>query len=283
VEEKRFLSMTWEIILSSLILSLILLIPVGIRWEIPKKVSLPASVLIGALTALIVRVVVGDRGIPFYQIVILELFLIGVISASLLLWRFFRDPERVSPEDRNAILSPADGKVIYVKKIEEGTIPFLEKKGKKLLLTDFVQSDSLPSEGYLIGISMNFLNVHVNRAPIDGRISVVQHIRGSFLSLKRKEAVAQNERALTVIDNGYFKVGVIQIASRLVRKIVLYLQEGHAVRKGQRIGMIRFGSQVDLILPNLPFLHIEINPGDNVKAGVSIVAKIVDSNASLTH
>lgn len=275
--------MTWEIILSSLILSLILLIPVGIRWEIPKKVSLPASVLIGALTALIVRVVVGDRGIPFYQIVILELFLIGVISASLLLWRFFRDPERVSPEDRNAILSPADGKVIYVKKIEEGTIPFLEKKGKKLLLTDFVQSDSLPSEGYLIGISMNFLNVHVNRAPIDGRISVVQHIRGSFLSLKRKEAVAQNERALTVIDNGYFKVGVIQIASRLVRKIVLYLQEGHAVRKGQRIGMIRFGSQVDLILPNLPFLHIEINPGDNVKAGVSIVAKIVDSNASLTH
>jgi phosphatidylserine decarboxylase len=283
VEEKRFLSMTWEIILSSLILSLILLIPVGIRWEIPKKVSLPASVLIGALTALIVRVVVGDRGIPFYQIVILELFLIGVISASLLLWRFFRDPERVPPEDRNAILSPADGKVIYVKKIEEGTIPFLEKKGKKLLLTDFVQSDSLPSEGYLIGISMNFLNVHVNRAPIDGRISVVQHIRGSFLSLKRKEAVAQNERALTVIDNGYFKVGVIQIASRLVRKIVLYLQEGHAVRKGQRIGMIRFGSQVDLILPNLPFLHIEINPGDNVKAGVSIVAKIVDSNASLTH
>lgn len=275
--------MTWEIILSSLILSLILLIPVGIRWEIPKKVSLPASVLIGALTALIVRVVVGDRGIPFYQIVILELFLIGVISASLLLWRFFRDPERVPPEDRNAILSPADGKVIYVKKIEEGTIPFLEKKGKKLLLTDFVQSDSLPSEGYLIGISMNFLNVHVNRAPIDGRISVVQHIRGSFLSLKRKEAVAQNERALTVIDNGYFKVGVIQIASRLVRKIVLYLQEGHAVRKGQRIGMIRFGSQVDLILPNLPFLHIEINPGDNVKAGVSIVAKIVDSNASLTH
>jgi phosphatidylserine decarboxylase len=266
--------MTGEIILSSLILSLILLIPLGIKWEIGVKISLPASILIGAFTALIVRGVVRDQGVPFYQIGILELFLIGGISAFLLLWRFFRDPERLPPADRNTILSPADGKVIYVKKIEEGAIPYLEKNGKKFLLNDFVKSDSLPSEGYLIGISMNFLNVHVNRAPIDGKISVVQHIRGRFLSLKKTEAVTRNERALTVIDNGRFKVGVIQIASRVVRKIVLYLQEGHTVQKGQRIGMIRFGSQVDLILPDFPSLFVEIKPKDNVKAGVSIVAKL---------
>ena len=85
--------------------------------------------------------------------------------------------------------------------------------------------------------------------------------------------MTQNERALTVIDNGHFKVSVVQIASRLVRKIVLYLQEGHSVQKGQRIGMIRFGSQVDLILPSLPFLNIEVNPGEGVKAGLSILAR----------
>jgi phosphatidylserine decarboxylase len=266
--------MTWEIFLSSLILSLILLFPLGIKWEIPRKTLLPASFLIGAVAALIVRSLAGDRGVLFYQIVMLELFIIVGISASLLLWRFFRDPERVPPEDRNAILSPADGKVIYAKKIEKGAISYLEKNGKKFLLQDFVQSDALPGEGYLIGISMNFLNVHVNRAPIDGRISMVQHIRGRFLSLKWKEAVAQNERALTVIDNGHFKVGVVQIASRLVRKIVVYLQEGHTVQKGQRIGMIRFGSQVDLILPEFSSIGIEIKPGDNVKAGVSVVARI---------
>ena len=266
--------MAWEIILSSLILSLILLIPLGIKWEIPKRISLPAPILIGVVTALIVKGVVGVLGLPFYQIVILELFLIGGISASLLLWRFFRDLERIPPEDKNAILSPADGKVIYVKRIEEGAVPYSEKKGKIFSLIDFVQSNALPSEGYLIGISMNFLNVHVDRAPMDGKISMVQHIRGRFLSLKRKEAVTQNERALTVIDNGHFKVGVIQIASRLVRKIILYLQEGHAVQKGERIGMIRFGSQVDLILPHLSFLHVEVKPGEEVKAGLSIMARI---------
>jgi phosphatidylserine decarboxylase len=267
--------MTWEIFLSSLILSVIILIPLGIKWEIPKKTGFPASIFIGLVTALIVTGVVGVSGIPFYQIVILELFLIGGISISLLLWRFFRDPERVPPEDRSAILSPADGKVIYVKKIEKGTILYSEKNGKKFLLKDFVHSDALPSEGYVIGILLTYLDVHVNRAPIDGRVSAVQHIKGRFLSLKNEEAVGQNERALTIIDNGHFKVGVVQIASRLVRRIVVYLQEGHTVQKGQRMGIIRFGSQVDLILPSLPSLHIEIKPGDDVKAGLSIVAKIV--------
>jgi phosphatidylserine decarboxylase len=271
--------MTWEIILSSLILSLVLLVPLGIKWEIPKTISLPASILIGGLTSLIVRGVVGVHGIPFYQIVMLELFLIGGISASLLLWRFLRDPERIPPEDQDAILSPADGKVVYVKKIDEGTIPYLEKKGKTFLLSDFVQSDALPREGFLIGISMNFLNVHVNRAPIDGKVSFIRHIQGGFTSLKKQEAVIENERALTVIDNGDFKIGVVQIASRLVRKIVLYLREGNEIRRGERIGMIRFGSQVDLILPSVPSIRIEIKPGDDVKAGVSIVAKIAGRNA----
>ena len=91
-----------------------------------------------------------------------------------------------------------------------------------------------------------------------------------FISLKRREAIIQNERVLTVIDNGCFKVGIIQIASRLVRKIVSYLQEGYEVQRGQRIGSIRFGSQVDVFLPALPSLCIEVNPGEKVKVGIKV-------------
>lgn len=239
--------------------------------------------MIGILTGLIVTSIGGIYRVEFYQVFFLELILIVGISVSCLLWRFFRDPERIPPEDKNTILSPADGRVIYVKRIEKGSIPCSEKKGRKFSLNDFTQSDVLPSDGYLIGIAMNFLNVHVNRAPIDGKISFVKHIKGSFISLKRKEALIQNERALTVIDNGQFKLGIVQIASRLVRKIVLFLSEGHIVQRGARIGMIRFGSQVDLILPSLPSLHIEVNPGEEVKAGVSIVAKIADPNTDFIH
>lgn len=85
----------------------------------------------------------------------------------------------------------------------------------------------------------------------------------------------ENERVLTIIDSELLKVGIVQIASHLVRKIVLYMKEGNEVKKGERIGAIRFGSQVDLILPNLPPLNIEVVRGEKVKAGVSVVAKIL--------
>jgi len=266
--------MIWEILLSSLVLSLILLIPLSTKWEIPMRIAIPSSLVVGILTGFIVTGMVAIFTFKFWQRLILELFLILGISASLLLWRFFRDPERIPPEGQNAILSPADGKVIYVKRIEKGTILYSEKKGRKFSLDDFTQTDVLPTEGHLIGIAMNFLNVHVNRSPLDGKVSIIRHIKGKFISLKRKDAMIQNERALTVIDNGDFKIGVVQIASRLVRKIVLYLGEGSEIRRGERMGMIRFGSQVDLILPNLPSVSIEVNPGEEVKAGLSIVAKI---------
>ncbi len=159
--------------------------------------------------------------------------------------------------------------------MEKGRIPFSEKNGKKFSLNDFVHCDVLPEGGHLIGIAMSYLDVHVNRAPIKGKISLLKHIKGFFISLKKKEAVIQNERVFSVIDNGFFKVGIVQIASRLVRKIVPYIRQGHEVQRGERIGMIRFGSQVDLILPDLPTFSVEVRPGQKVKAGISIVAKSI--------
>ena len=260
------------IFVSGLLISLVMLVPLSIKWELERKLTIPAAVFIGIISGSIVQGIDAVWNLNVSLIIAIEILLTGVISSSLLLWRFYRDPERVPPADKNVILSPADGEVIYVKKIEKGIIPFSDKKGKKFSLNDFVQSDVLPQGGYLIGIAMNYLDVHVNRAPIGGRISLLKHIRGSFLSLKKKEAVIQNERNLIVIDNEYIKLGIVQIASRLVRKIVPFIQEGQDIQKGERIGAIRFGSQVDLVLPNLPSIHINVNPGEKVKAGITIMA-----------
>lgn len=264
-----------KIIFSSLFLSLLLLVPLGIKWEIPKKISICASILIGIITGGIIIILIKVFTISFYPILLIELLLIGGISISLLLWRFYRDPERIPPEDQKAILSPADGKVIYVKKIENGEIPYSDKNGKKFLLTDFIQSRDLSSEGYLIGISMNFLDVHVNRAPIEGKVIFYRHIKGRFISLKKEDAIFQNERAFIMIGNKTMKIGMVQIASRLVRNILVYVKEGSWVKKGERIGAIRFGSQVDLFLPSLSPIQIAIKTGDRVKAGISIVARIL--------
>ena len=261
-----------KILIYSLVLSLITVVPISIKWELEKKIIIPASFVIGLMSWLFVEGAITFWDLTFYQILMFQVLVIAVMSISLLLWRFYRDPERVPPDDENVILSPADGKIIYVKKIEDGEIPFSEKNGRKFPLNDFIQSKVLEPGGHLIGIAMNYLDVHVNRAPIGGRISLLKHIKGLFISLKKKEAVIQNERVLTVIENGHFKVGIVQIASRLVRKIIPYFQEGAEIQKGERMGIIRFGSQVDVILPDLPSFSIEVSPGEKVKAGISVVA-----------
>ncbi len=266
--------MIGKILISSVGLSLVILLPLSIKWQFPLGISVRSSLFIGMFSGFVVSGIDKIYHLKYFHSLILQLFFILGIFAAFLAWKFYRNPERIPPEDINTILSPSDGKIIYIKTFKNGSIPYSEKKENKYLLLDFIQSDVLPTEGHLIGISMTFLDVHINRSPIDGRVTFIRHIKGGFLSLKKEDAPVLNERALTVIDTENFKVGVVQIASRLVRKIVIYLGEGQKVRRGERLGMIRFGSQVDLILPSLPYINIEVNPGDKVKAGSSVVARI---------
>lgn len=217
--------------------------------------------------------------LEFLVMVILEISMILIIAVLLILWRFYRDPERKPQEGENTILSPADGNIIYIKRIENGKVPFSEKNGRKFPLTEFVESDLFSSGGYVIGISMTYLDVHVNRAPMAGRVTFIKHIKGLFFSLKKADALLKNERVLTVIDNGRFKIGIVQIASRLVRRIVPYVQEASMVLKGERIGMIKFGSQVDLIIPNLSSLKIEVKLRDHVKAGITRIAVLMNGKS----
>ena len=215
-------------IIWGVLLSVVILVPLGIKWQIEKRITLIFACLIGIFTGVVVQIVGLYWNLNVIQVLATEFLLILLIPIMTFLYLNFNwDPERIPPQDENAILSPADGKIIYVKKIDKGQIPISEKKGQKFSLYEFIQSDSFPQAGYLIGIAMNYLDVHVNRAPISGKVVMLRHIKGLFLSLKRFEAVVQNERVLTVIDNEHLKVGIVQIASRMVRKITPYVHEAY--------------------------------------------------------
>ena len=261
------------IVISGLLLSLLILIPLSRKWGLEAKITIPAACLVGMLSGIVSGWFAKVWNLGVFTIITLEIFAIAVISLTLLLWRFYRDPERVPPEEDGIVLSPADGRVVYIKQIEEGQVLFSEKNGKKFSLSAFTQCDVFPKRGHLIGIALTYLDVHVNRAPVSGKIQLIKHIKGMFFSLKKKEAIVKNERALILIDNSHFKLGIVLIASRLVRNIVIYIHQGQKVRKGDRIGMIRFGSQADLVIPNLPSLRLCVRIGEKVTGGVSILAR----------
>jgi phosphatidylserine decarboxylase len=157
--------------------------------------------------------------------------------------------------------------------VERGSALVSTKGKNRYHLNEIMSTDLLAGAAFLVGIDMNILNVHVNRSPIPGNVIFRQKTPGSFLSLRKQESEVLNQRVTTVISNGAFGIGVVQIASRLVRSIVSFVNVGQELTLGQRIGMIVFGSQVDVVIPGLKDLKIEVKPGDEVKAGVTVIAR----------
>ncbi len=198
----------------------------------------------------------------------------GAAFLGALAWLFYRDPDRDCPQDPSLILSPADGKVIYIRKVTPAQIPVAEKKGRQLMLTELTQSSLRSTELWQIGISMVFTDVHVNRSPIGGTVTLAHHQPGKFLSLRDEGAVGVNERKTMVIANPVVTVGLVQIASRLVRRIVAYVREGDTVAAGKRIGMIKFGSQVDLFVPTACCDQLEVKVGARLCAGVTVIGRV---------
>ena len=189
---------------------------------------------------------------------------------------FFRDPERDPPQREELIVSPADGTVVYIKEVEDGKFPFAVKNNNTIPLTEFTREELIPDRGIQIGIAMNYLNVHVNRSPIRGVVRMVQAVPGKFASLKHLQSLLENERALLVFENENLKVGIVQIASRLVRRIVSYVDEGQEVEQGKRVGMIKFGSQVDVLLAHRDDLEIHVEVGQEVTAGETVLMRCSD-------
>jgi phosphatidylserine decarboxylase len=266
--------MDLQIVISSFALALVFMWVQSLYWEINYRVWITAALIIGLTTAVSVNWIISwapSLGLVFQ--ILIECVLIGVMAvAAMLIW-FFRDPERVPPEKDNVILSPADGKIIYVKEVEEESHFVSIKAGTRYSLEELFQTQWPFRGGHLIGIEMNVLDVHVNRAPIEGRVVLSKSIKGGFPGLGKPNAEIRSQRAATIIDDGNIMVGVVQIASRFVRGIVSYVKEGQQVTIGQRIGMIRFGSQVDIAIPDSVDFQIPVKPGQAVKAGLTVLAR----------
>lgn len=257
-----------------LVLALGILIPVAHKWELHLKVVLISALIIGLFAGLIVNAIAAYFDIGLMLRLVSCSGLIVITAATALLVRFYRDPDRVPPEGENIIVAPADGVIKYIKHIEKGNIPFSSKGKEHVRLPKPLLGILGDGQGYLIGIGMTYLDVHVTRAAIDGKLTYVEHVPGCFISLKREDAPYRNERLIEIIENDKYKIGLIQIASRLVRRIVAYVKEGDELAFGQRIGVITFGSQVDVVLPELKDLHIKVRRGEQVYAGTSVIAEV---------
>ena len=211
----------------------------------------------------------------FAVIILLAALVVLGTSALFLAYRFYRDPDRKIPAEENIVVSPADGRIIYIREIRSGKIPSAVKGRSNITLSELTKTDILKGETILIGIMMTLFDVHVNRAPIAGKVILNRHAAGKFLSLKDNAAITDNERNTIVFEADSMLVGMVQIASKQVRRIVSYIAEGDDILLGQRVGAILLGSQVDVVLPKQG-LSIMVEEGQQVYAGETILAKFND-------
>jgi phosphatidylserine decarboxylase len=203
---------------------------------------------------------VAKEGYPFIFIAAFTALLAALLkwaivavffgAASIFILYFFRDPERVVPDDPRAVVSPADGKVILIEKVTDER--FLHDRALK------------------VSIFMNIFNVHVNRIPYDGMVSEIRYQAGQFLAANQDRASFENENNAVFLDvEDDRRMVVVQVAGVLARRIVCWAENGDKVKKGLRFGMIRFGSRLDVYLPLSAQLEVEID--QRVVAGQTIL------------
>ncbi len=173
---------------------------------------------------------------------------IPVLLAAFFLW-FFRDPERAIPEGPGLVVSPADGKITEV-------APIRTPDGDRIRLSIF----------------LNVFDVHVNRAPISGTVRRVQYKKGEYLNAMDPASAERNEQSVVTMQGDNCFVTFKLIAGLLARRIVFRPKEGDVLQRGQRVGLIKFGSRCDLILPG--DAHIRVERGQRVKGGESILADV---------
>ena len=173
---------------------------------------------------------------------------------------FFRDPERVSPVAPGLLLAPADGKIVAVNPL---------------------QHDLLQPSGTLVSIFLSVFDVHINRAPMSGTVLDVRYQPGTFLPAFRADASTFNEQNMLLLQAGETRVIIKQIAGILARRIVCHVKAGDKLSPGQRFGLIRFGSRVDLLIP--PEFAVYACPGQRVRGGESILASSLSRSTPPTH
>jgi phosphatidylserine decarboxylase len=178
--------------------------------------------------------------------------------AFLFVLQFFRDPPRPIPDDPDAVLAPADGRIVRIGNARD---PWLDR------------------DALLVSVFMNVFNVHSNRSPVDAEVKDVWYHRGSFVNAALDKASSDNERnALKLVTPAGAEVTCVQIAGLIARRILCYVKAGDRLSRGQRYGFIRFGSRVDVYLP--PDALPKAAVGDKVYASRSIIAQLRGSSGS---
>lgn len=204
--------------------------------------------------------IIAREGWPFLGLAIVLAVAVSYFSAgwsipfwiiALFVLQFFRDPARVVPLQANAVLSPADGRIVVVEKTQD---PYVGREALK------------------ISVFMNVFNVHSNRAPVDGKIEKIQYFAGKFVNADLDKASIENERnALTITAANGQIVTCVQVAGLIARRILCYVKPGEMLARGQRYGFIRFGSRVDVYLPVTATPKVTV--GDKVSATETILAE----------
>ena len=204
-------------------------------------------IAIGAVLALVATWWAFRRGAwPFC--------LLAVVMIIVAVWvaYFFRDPERSGERGDRVVISPADGKVVLITEVDEPA--FIHGRAMR------------------VSIFMNVFSVHVNRYPISGTVKYVQYNPGKFLNAAVEKSSLENEQRSVGIESGPYRILVRQIAGLIARRIVTYSREGERVEQGERMGLIRFGSRVDVFMPTDATIRVKV--GELAIAGTTPVAEL---------
>jgi phosphatidylserine decarboxylase len=205
-------------------------------------------------TVLGICIVVVVLAVIFLENGLFRYFAISLSAAALLFsTNFFRDPERTTPPIEKGVLSPADGKVIIVKEVE--------------------QLEYLGGRAMMVSVFMSPLNVHVNRNPITGTVEYLRYVPGEYFAAFEDKASEQNEQSIIGVKNKHGKVLFKQIAGFVARRIIYELKVGDSVTVGKRFGMIKFGSRVDVFVPVES--RVKVKVGDRAVAGESVLAEFL--------
>ena len=176
-----------------------------------------------------------------------------MVAVTVFVAYFFRDPERRTPEGEGLFVSPADGKVILIK--------------------DVFENDYLKSDTKEISIFMSPLNVHVNRAPCSGVVRSVKYSPGKYMAAYKDDAPIENENIVMVLACQENSILVRQVAGFVARRTVCRVKPGDTLRRGERYGMIKFGSRLDVYMPTNT--EIKVAQGEKVRAGETVIGKII--------
>lgn len=208
--------------------------------------------------------IIAREGWPFLAIALILAIAatVACVAWSIPVWiififvlQFFRDPAREIPQDANAVLSPADGRIVAVERV---TDPYVQREAIK------------------ISVFMNVFNVHSNRTPVDGTVQQVWYFPGKFVNADLDKASTENERnAVWLKTANGTDITSVQVAGLIARRILCYVKAGDALSRGQRYGFIRFGSRVDVYLPLDAKVNVTI--GDKVSATTTILATLPQS------